>query len=171
MENKLTKEMPRASEFLHFILDGGKDVLTTLKEFLDKHGISYDTLMEVVNDILVAHDFAPIVFEHSVKTIIQRLSYATHGTEKNFFTKEEIENFAVENLSVWDKNTSDFIIAEAFVDFWRNTDRECERCGECGKLMREGCCMNIDEDYYCSIECLRMNYSREEYPDDWVITF
>ena len=162
----LVKTGPNASGFLYVVLESDKDEIVTLKEFLDKYGISYDTSMEKNTDILVGYGFAPIVFEHSIKTIIQRLSYAVHGTENNFFTEEEIETFASKYLSVWDKNTSDDVIAESFVDYWWNTDKTCRRCEECGKFMREGYCVDAGDAYYCSDDCLHMNYTEKEWAEE-----
>ena len=40
------------------------------------------------------------------------------GTDKELFTKEEREKFAMFYCDKWDENTSDDVIAESFVDYW-----------------------------------------------------
>ena len=165
MAEKTNKVLARM--FLHVILETEKNIVITLGEFIENKRIDDSTPMEEVNDFLIESDFAPIIFEHSIKTISQRLSYATHGTDKEFFTSEEIDSFARVHLLVWDKNTSDNVIAEAFVDYWWETDKTCRRCSECGKLMREGYCIDAGADYYCSDDCLHKHFSDEEWSEEY----
>lgn len=97
------------------------------------------------------------------KSIIQRLDNAVFGTEKDFYTEEQIEQFAAFYIDKWDEDTSEFVIAESFVDYWWCTDNPCRRCGVCGKLFKEGYCHNEGEKYYCSDECLHTDFSYEEW--------
>ena len=44
--------------------------------------------------------------------------------------------------------------------------RTCRRCSVCGKLMREGYCVDMGAAYYCSDECLHTEYSDEEWAEE-----
>ena len=57
-------------------------------------------------------------------------------------------------------------IAIQTIDFWWNTDRTCRRCSVCGKLMREGYCVDMGAAYYCSDECLHAECSDEEWTEE-----
>ena len=77
----------------------------------------------------------------TIQSILSRLTEAVSGTDKQLFNEQELKKFATFYLDKWDENTSEDVVAESFVDYWWNTDRTCRRCSECGKLMREGYCV------------------------------
>lgn len=79
----------------------------------------------------------------TIQSILYRLTEAVSGTDKELYTEDELNKFASFYLDKWDENTSENIIAESFTDFWWNTDRTCRRCSVCGKLMREGYCVDM----------------------------
>lgn len=99
----------------------------------------------------------------TIQSILYRLTEAVSGTDKELYTEDELNKFASFYLDKWDENTSENVIAESFTDFWWNTDRTCRRCSVCGKLMREGYCVDMGAAYYCSDECLHTEYSDEEW--------
>ena len=90
----------------------------------------------------------------TIESIFTRLTKAVGGTDKELYTEEELTKFATFYLDKWDENTSEGVIAESFTDYWWDTDRTCRRCSECGKLMREGYCVDMGAAYYCSDEWL-----------------
>lgn len=97
-------------------------------------------------------------------SILSRLTQAVSGTDKELFSQEELDSFASFYIDKWDENTSEDVIAESFVDYWWDTDRTCRRCSECGKLMREGFCVDMGAAYYCSDDCLYKNFT----PYEWL---
>ena len=102
----------------------------------------------------------------TIKSILRRLTMAVGGTDKELYTTEELNKFVVFYLDKWDKNTSEDIIAESFVDYWWHTSRMCRRCSACGKLMASGYCVNAGDEYYCSDECLRTEYTTDEWLEE-----
>lgn len=100
-------------------------------------------------------------------SILSRLTEAVSGTEKELFSDKELDKFAVFYIDKWDENTSEDVIAESFVDFWWETDRTCRRCSECGRLMREGYCVDSGVAYYCSNDCLHSDFSDEEWIEEY----
>lgn len=99
--------------------------------------------------------------------ILERLTKATNGTDKELYTEEERDKFAEFYADKWDENTSEDVIAEAFMDFWWNSDKPCRRCTLCGKLMRKGYCVDAGAAYYCSDDCLHTDYSDEEWEKEY----
>ncbi|MDO4497288.1 MAG: hypothetical protein Q4B58_05625 [Bacteroidales bacterium] len=99
----------------------------------------------------------------TIESILSRLTQAVSGTEKVLYTEDELKEFAEFYCDKWDENTSEDVIAESFVDFWWDKERTCRRCSECGKLMREGYCLDMGVAYYCSRECLHSEYTDEEW--------
>ena len=99
----------------------------------------------------------------TIQSILSRLTEALSGTDKELYTEDKLNKFATFYLDKWDENTSEDVIAESFTDFWWDTDRTCRRCSICGKLMREGYCVDMGAAYYCSDECLHTEYSEEEW--------
>ena len=93
------------------------------------------------------------------ESILSRLTKAVGGTDKELFNQEELDKFADFYRDKWDENTSGDVIAESFVDYWWDTNRTCRRCSECGKLMRDGFCVNMGEAYYCSDDCLYKHFT------------
>ena len=81
----------------------------------------------------------------TIQSILSRLTEAVSGTDKQLFNEQELKKFATFYLDKWDENTSEDVVAESFVDYWWNTDRTCRRCSECGKLMREGYCVDMGD--------------------------
>ena len=66
----------------------------------------------------------------TMKSILSRLTQAVSGTDKELFNEKELNQFASFYLDKWDKNTSEDVVAESFVDYWWNTSRACRRCSE-----------------------------------------
>ena len=97
------------------------------------------------------------------QSILNRLTEAVGGTEKNIYTDEQLNEFAGFYVDKWDENTSEDVIAESFLDYWWNTEWPCRRCSECGELMTEGYCIENGMAYYCSEKCLHKNMTEEEY--------
>ena len=64
----------------------------------------------------------------TITSILSRLSNAVSGTEKELYTEQELNNFAAFYLDKWDENTSEDVVAEAFMDYWWDTDHPCRRC-------------------------------------------
>ena len=108
-----------------------------------------------------------LIIMTTLESILSRLTEAVSGTDKQLFTEEERNKFANFYLDKWDENTSEDVIAEAFTDFWWDTDRECRRCSVCGKLMREGYCIDAGFAYYCSDECLHTEYTEKEWLEEF----
>lgn len=102
----------------------------------------------------------------TTKSILSRLTMAVGGTDLELFDEEELNRFASLYLDKWDEDTSGDVVAEAFVDYWRDTDRCCRRCSVCGKLMREGYCEDIGAEYYCSTDCLHTDFTNEEWNEE-----
>lgn len=101
---------------------------------------------------------------NSLELILSKLTEAVSGTDKQLFTKEELNEFANFYFTC-NKNTSKDEVAELFVDFWWNTDKECRRCSVCGKLMRKGYCIDAGTAYYCCDNCLHTEYSEKEWEE------
>jgi len=100
------------------------------------------------------------------QSILERLTKAVSGTDKELYSTEELNKFATFYLDKWDENTSEDVIAEAFTDFWWNSENECRRCSVCGKLMMEGYCVDAGAAYYCSNECLHTEYTEAEWEEE-----
>lgn len=83
----------------------------------------------------------------TIQSILSRLTEAVSGTDKELYTEDKLNKFATFYLDKWDENTSEDVIAESFTDFWWDTDRTCRRCSICGKLMREGYCVDMGAAY------------------------
>lgn len=101
------------------------------------------------------------------KYILDRLTVAVCGTDKILFTEDERNEFASYYLDSCTDETTDDAIAEAFTDYWWETDRHCRRCSACGKLMREGYCINAGAYYYCSDDCLHTQFTEEEWAEEY----
>ena len=96
------------------------------------------------------------------QSILSRLSHAVSGSEKEYLTNSQLEEFASFYEDKWDENTSDDVIVNSLVDYFY-CDVEFRRCSECGKLMQEGYMICSGEAYYCSDECLHKSMTEEEY--------
>lgn len=108
--------------------------------------------------------------------ILSRLSDAVLGTEKLYYTQEELALFAGTFENVFSENADKNAIADTFVD-WAcsiySGDREsplyveeCRRCSECGKLIKCGYSIENGSPYYCSNECLNKHFS-DDSECDW----
>lgn len=79
------------------------------------------------------------------------------------FNYEQEEDTFVGNINMDDILNADIsdVSTEAmdFIYF------ECRTCSECGKLMKEGYCIDDGTEYYCSDECLHKNYTEEEWEE------
>ncbi len=102
----------------------------------------------------------------TIDSILFRLTHAVRGSEKDFFTEDDLNKFASFYCDKWDESTSDDVIAESFVDFWWNTDKNCRRCSECGRVMRDGYCVNMGTAYYCSEDCLYTEFTEQEWIEE-----
>ncbi len=102
----------------------------------------------------------------TMKTILSRLTQAVSGTDKELFSEQELNRFALFHLDKWNENASGDVVAEAFVGYWWNTDRTCRRCSVCGKLMREGFCADMGSAYYCSDNCLHSDFTEDEWAEE-----
>jgi len=76
-----------------------------------------------------------------------------------YYTDKELAEFAHSFESKWTKGTSDDEVADAFLEYWWDTDRPVRRCSVCGRLMCDGYCSDMGASYYCSDECLLHDYS------------
>lgn len=103
----------------------------------------------------------------TVTSILNKLTKAVRGTDKELYTEEELKKFASFYLDKWDENTSEDVIAESFTDYWWDTDRTCRRCSVCGKLFKEGYCVDMGADYYCSEDCLHTAFTDEEWEEEY----
>ena len=102
----------------------------------------------------------------TVQSILSRLTNAVSGTDKELYSEQELNKFATFYLDKWDENTSEDVIAESFTDFWWDTERTCRRCSECGRLFREGYCVDGGVAYYCSDECLHSDFTDAEWAEE-----
>ena len=102
----------------------------------------------------------------TLQSILNRLTAAVSGTDRELYTEMELAQFARFYLDKWDENTSEDVIAETFIDFWWDTGKPCRRCSECGRLMRAGYCVDMGAAYYCSVEYLHAHYTEEEWKEE-----
>ena len=103
----------------------------------------------------------------TIKSILDRLTTAVSGTDIELFTEEERTKFATFYLDKWDENTSEDVIAESFIDYWwDDSHKNCRRCSVCGRLFREGYCVDMGAAYYCSDDCLHTEYTEEEWAEE-----
>ena len=101
--------------------------------------------------------------------VLALLSEAVHGTDKVWYTDDEMNAFAKyfmkEKAVFVDKlcgNLVDFIIT-SFIEYSDSIGEPCRHCTVCGKFFREGYCFNHGEAYYCSDECLHRDFTEEEW--------
>ena len=99
------------------------------------------------------------------KSIIQKLKKATKNSVCELYTDDEILEFAKFYKDDWDKQTSNDIIADSFVEYMYDK-KECRRCTSCGKLMKEGYCVDSGVAYYCCDDCLHTEFSDEEWQNE-----
>ncbi|MCQ2082117.1 MAG: hypothetical protein MJZ11_10695 [Lachnospiraceae bacterium] len=110
------------------------------------------------------------IYSEEVKSfksdLLDRLSNAVHGTDKDLYTDGELDSFALDfilrNYQSGDQPTDDFIV-DMFLDFWWESEKPCRRCSICGDLMRDGYCENGGDAYYCSDKCLHKVHTDEEW--------
>lgn len=110
-----------------------------------------------------------------VSNILSTLSAATVGTSHQLFTEEELLEFAVYYAAALSTKvnepspgaasahtTSDAIV-RSFLDYWFDTGQTVRRCTCCGRLMRNGYCLDMGRAYYCSDTCLHDDFTEEEW--------
>lgn len=95
----------------------------------------------------------------TIQHILNQLNIAVKGSEEVYYTDKELRQFAHAFESKWTKETSDDEVADAFLEYWWDTDRPVRRCSVCGRLMRDDYCSDMGASYYCSDECLLHDYS------------
>ena len=80
------------------------------------------------------------------------------GSEKEFFSEEEINKF-LEYYSndIWEN------IGDEFITYMGEHGKEVRQCSICGKLMDEGYIYDGGDKYYCSDECLHKDFTPEEW--------
>ena len=101
------------------------------------------------------------------KTVIQLLSDAVHGTEKEFFTDAEIDAFAESFVNREGLEEPDCRrIVDALIKYSDEKGKPCRRCSICGRLMREGYCQDMGYRYYCGTECLHKDFTDEEWLEE-----
>lgn len=98
------------------------------------------------------------------KLILQRLHEAVSGTEKKYFTKKELMKFAEEHQSMFFNFTKGDTIAEYFTDYY--WEKPIRRCSFCGRLMNAGYCVDMGLKYYCSDECLHIEFTDEQWKEE-----
>lgn len=102
----------------------------------------------------------------TVESILKRLTEEFDGSDRELYSEEELLDFARFYVDKWDDDTSGWLIAEAFVeDHWEKPNT-CRRCSVCGKLMREGYCYDMGQEYYCSNECLHSEFTDKEWEEE-----
>lgn len=102
----------------------------------------------------------------SITSILDRLTEAVSGSDKALYSEEERIQFATFYLDKWDENTSEDVIAESFVDYWWDSERNCRRCDVCGRLFRQGYCQDAGMNYYCSDDCLHSSFTDDEWEEE-----
>ena len=95
----------------------------------------------------------------TIQHILNQLNIAVKGSEEVYYTDKELTQFAYAFESKWTKGASDDEVADAFLEYWWDTDRPVRRCSVCGRLMRDDYCSDMGASYYCSDECLLHDYS------------
>lgn len=100
----------------------------------------------------------------ATEQILNQLSTAVKGSEKDYYTNKELCQFAQAFRSKWTDEMSNDEVADGFLDYWWNSEKPVRRCSICGRLMREGYCSDMGASYYCSNECLLQDYSNM---DEW----
>lgn len=97
-----------------------------------------------------------------MKTILKTyLEQKFKGSEKEFFSEEEINEF-LEYYSndIWNNIGNDFI------NFF-SEKKDLRQCSICGKLMDEGFIYDGGASYYCSDECLRHDFTKKEWKEEF----
>ncbi|MDY4528486.1 MAG: hypothetical protein SPE11_11345, partial [Parabacteroides sp.] len=85
-------------------------------------------------------------------------------SDKMLFTVLELRTFARSMVaSEVDEREEGSWLVKRFMDYWWDTNRACQRCAACGKLIRSGYLSSSGKTYYCSMHCKR---SMEPDPDD-----
>lgn len=124
-------------------------------------------MLGAIPNIGFSQTFIFSVMDFTTKeSILKRLSEEVSGSEKEFYTDEELDKFAQFHTDKWDEETSGWVIAESFVDYFWDSDKPCRRCTVCGRLMREGYCRDGGSDYYCSDECLHSDFSFSDWEEE-----
>lgn len=117
--------------------------------------------------IIGAQIFKDMIIDKGLSTaqkILNQLTIAVKGSEQEYYTDKELKQFAQAFKSKWAESMSNDEVADGFLDYWWNTDKPVRRCSICGRLMHEDYCSDMGASYYCSDECLLMDYSNM---DEW----
>lgn len=96
------------------------------------------------------------------KNVLQELSKAVCGSERDIFTEEELNAFADHVVSCTDLTDGEEI-ADYLVVLFRDSKKDCRRCSVCGKLFKEGYVESFGHAYYCSDDCLHTKFTDEEW--------
>lgn len=99
--------------------------------------------------------------ENKIDQILNRLTAAVKGSDKGYYAEKELIDFANSFQDLWSEDMDDNMLVDGFLDYWWDTDKPCRRCSRCGKLMRDGFCVDMGRNYYCSEACLQT-----QFPDD-----
>lgn len=103
-----------------------------------------------------------------VVSILNRLHKAVSGSERDFYTDDELGDFAYECIDSYnyDEFTSAETIARAFVNYFSYTSKPCRRCDACGRLMRKGYYYDYGRYHFCSDNCLSTEISER----GWILS-
>ena len=104
----------------------------------------------------------------TVDLILQILTESVHGTDKDFYTDDELNAFANDFVSHKERQVDTKahlanFICEEFIRYADDHDNPCRRCSICGKLFHEGYCYSHGAAYYCSDDCLRHDFTLEHW--------
>ena len=100
----------------------------------------------------------------TAQEILEMLTKEVKGSDKMLFTVLELRTFARSMVACeFDERLEGSWLVKWFMDYWCDTNRACQRCAACGKLIRSGYLSSSGKTYYCSMHCKR---SMEPDPDD-----
>ena len=104
----------------------------------------------------------------TVNQILQLLTESVHASDREFYTDEELNEFAIDLVCRKDvkmdtiAHLADFI-CEEFIRYQDDHGKPCRRCSICGELFHEGYCLSHGAAYYCGEDCLRHDFTVEEW--------
>lgn len=96
--------------------------------------------------------------------ILNQLTIAVKGSDKELYDEKELIAFANSFQDVWSEDMDDDFLVNCFLDYWWDSDKPCRQCSVCGRLMREGYCLDMGKEYFCSDECLHTSFPND---NDW----
>lgn len=100
--------------------------------------------------------------KNKIEKILNRLTLAVKGTDKEYYEEEELTAFANSFQEVWSEDMDDNMLVNGFLDYWLDTDKPCRRCDVCGELMRDGFCYDMGRKFFCSENCLHTEFHDDE---------